>query len=411
MARSSKRTYDVVVYGATGFTGRLVAEYLAEAYGFDRLKWALAGRNADKLERERASLAKRWPAAAGLPLIIADSFDPESLQVMARSTRVVCTTVGPYAKYGALLVATCAAEGTDYCDLTGETQFIRRMLDDHHATAQRSGARIVHCCGFDSIPSDLGALVFQEHAIAAHGQPADAITLYTWRTKGGASGGTIASMMNVADEARRDPATRKVLFDPYALNPEGQRQGPDGRDLMGPEYDPVIGSWVGPWVMAAINTRVVRRTNALLGYKYGESFKYREVMRFGDGLRGRASATAFSLGLGGFMAGVAAPPVRRLMQRWLPGPGEGPSREAQSAGMFELRLIGTVRGADIRVKVRGEKDPGYGATAIMLGESAVCLAKDRRETLKTKGILTPAAAMGMVLVERLRRAGMTFEVM
>jgi len=410
MARSSKRKYDVVVFGATGFTGRLVAEYLAEHYE-SGLKWALAGRNQSKLELLRAELTGRWKHVGQVPLIVADSFDGEALTAMAKSTKVVCTTVGPYAKYGEALVQACAAEGTDYCDLTGESQFIRRMLDRHHQAALDSNARIVHCCGFDSIPSDLGTLVLQEHAIAEHGRPVPDVTFYLWGMSGGFSGGTLASMTNMVDEVRQDPGLRKILFDPYALNPEGERKGPDGRDLMQPKLDKTIGAWIGPFIMASINTRVVRRSNALQDYRYGQEFRYQEVMRFGKGLKGRAAATAFSVGMGGFMAAMSVPKLRKFLGRWLPDPGEGPTEAEREAGYFEARLVGQVRGADVRVKVRGEKDPGYGATAIMLAESAVCLAKDRRKTKKTAGILTPASAMGMVLVERLRASGITLDVM
>lgn len=412
MARSTKRTFDVIVFGATGFTGELVAEYLAETYPSKKsLKWAIAGRNLSKLESVRARLAKRWPHAADLQLVEAESNNLDSLRAMAKKTKVVCTTVGPYAKYGGPLVKACASEGTDYCDLTGETQFIRQMVDSHQELAVESGAKIVHCCGFDSIPSDLGTLVLQEHALEVYGRAAQQVRLYVWRTKGGASGGTIASVKNIVDEAKTDAAVRKILADPYALNPPGQRKGPDGGDQNMPKYDKTIRSWTAPFVMAAINTRVVRRSNALLNYRYGKEFRYGEVMRTGEGLKGRAMATAVSAGMGGLVAGLAFGPTRSLLDKWLPDAGEGPSREAIENGFFDIRLIGKVRGADVRVTVKADRDPGYGATATMLGQAAVCLAKDRRKLPKGGGILTPASSMGMVLVDRLREAGMTFEVM
>ena len=409
MAPDDNRTLDVVVFGATGFTGRLVCEYLA-IHAPKSLKWALAGRSRGKLGRLRGELSSRWPAVAEVPIVIADSFDVDSLKAMAKKTRVVCTTVGPYATYGDLLVAACAEQGTDYCDLTGETTFIRATIDRHHDAATASGARIVHCYGFDSIPSDLGTCVLQDHALRTYDQPAGEVTLYLWGSKGGISGGTLASMTTMMDAARADPSVRKLLFDPYGLNPEGQRQGPDGRDLMGAEYDAAIGAWVGPFIMAGINTRVVRRTNALLDYRYGRQFRYREVVRFGRGLKGRATATGFSLAMGAAMGAMAVPQLRGVVSRWLPDSGEGPDEQTREQGFFECRVVGTVSGHAITVIVRGEKDPGYGATAIMLAESAMCLAKDRSKTPKTSGITTPAASMGMVLVDRLRTAGMTFAV-
>lgn len=410
MSEAKRREYDLVLYGATGFTGKLTAEYLAEHYADGRLAWALGGRSLSKLEDVRRELAASFPGCADLPLVVADSRDRGSLDVMARSTRVICTTVGPYAQYGSELVAACVAVGTDYCDLTGEPQWIRRMVDTHHEAAAASGARIVHCCGFDSIPSDLGTLCLQEHAIARRGEPARRVGLYLWKARGTMSGGTLASMANLMDEARRDKAVRKVLADPYALNPPGERHGPDRRDLQGASYDEIVASWVGPFIMASINTRVVRRSNALSGYRYGREFRYSEVMRLGPGLKGRLAATGIAVGMGAFAAGMAVPATRKLLSRWLPEQGEGPSRDAIEAGMFDVRLIGDADGRRLQVRVRADRDPGYGATAIMLGESAVCLALDRGSLAARGGVLTPATAMGMTLVERLRDAGVSFDV-
>ncbi len=410
MSTATTRTHDLVLYGATGFTGKLTAEYIAQRYGASALKWALGGRNLGKLERVRAGLAASYPGCADLPLVVADSHDGASLDAMASQTRVICTTVGPYAQYGSKLVAACVTAGTDYCDLAGESQWIRRMIDAHQVAAASSGARIVHCCGFDSIPSDLGTLCLQEEAIVTRGEPAKRVGLYVWRAKGGFSGGTIASMVNLMDEARKDPSARRVLLDPYALNPEGERDGPDRRDLQGAAYDTTIKSWVGPFVMAGINTRIVRRSNALSGYRYGRDFAYSEVMRFGPGLKGRAAAMGFALGFGAFAGAMAVPATRKLLGRWLPDQGQGPTFDAIEKGMFDIRLIGEAEGRRIEVRVRADKDPGYGATAVMLGESAVCLAVDRGSLAARGGVLTPATAMGMTLVERLRAAGVTFEV-
>lgn len=415
MNTNTERTYDVVLYGATGFTGGLVAEYLAETYGLgadgDGLRWALGGRSAARLEDVRARLAKRWPAVAELPVVVADSRDPASLAAMASQTRVVCTTVGPYAKYGSELVAACVAAGTDYCDLTGEVHWVQRMVDAHHAAAEVSGARIVHCCGFDSIPSDLGTLLLQQAAEERFGAPARDVTLYVWKMKGGFSGGTIDSGRHTVDEMKRDPSLRKVLGNPYACNPQGERSGPDRGDLMKPQFDARLGRWIGPFVMASTNTRIVRRSNALMAYRYGREFRYREVSRFDKGPKGYLQAASMAAMLIGLGAGLTLPIARQVLDRVLPSPGEGPSREAIEAGCFEMRLYGQAPGGEVRVKVRAERDPGYGATAIMLGESAVCLAQDRAALRESGGVLTPATAMGTPLLARLRAAGLTFEVL
>ncbi|MCB9622135.1 MAG: saccharopine dehydrogenase NADP-binding domain-containing protein [Polyangiales bacterium] len=400
------RRYDVVLFGATGFTGRLVAEYLAEHYGDSDVRVALAGRNRAKLEDIRRGL----PAAGReWPILVADSHDRASLDAVAKDTSVVCTTVGPYARYGAELVAACVAHGTDYCDLTGETQFVRRMIDQHHEEAQKTGARIVHCCGFDSIPSDLGTLMMQEAAKERFGVPLQKVTYFAGETKGGFSGGTVASMLNLFEEIARDRSVLKILGNPYALNPEGKRKGPDGSDQKGVRFDRDLGQWTAPFVMAAINTRVVRRSNAILGYPWGEDFRYAEVMSTGKGPRGLARATAITSFLGGFMGAAAIDPIRKLLAaRVLPKPGEGPSKEDRDKGFFVTRFVGkTADGRELRGRVEGTSDPGYGETAKMLSESALCLALGGPSE---GGVRTPASTMGMLLVERLRKAGMTFDV-
>jgi len=393
--------FDLVLFGATGFTGRLVAEYLRNK----PLAWAIAGRDRAKLEALRVSLG------VDVPILVGDVNDAASLEAMVAQTRAVCTTVGPYAKYGAPLVAACAARGVDYCDLTGESHFIRRMIDAHEVEARKTGARIVHCCGFDSIPSDLGVHVVQAHARAAHGAPCERVTFVLENARGGASGGTIASMLTIVDEAKRDRAVRKVLLDPYALNPEGERRGPD-RDPRGVAYDAAIGAWTAPFFMGPINTRIVRRTNALTGYAYGREFRYTELARFPKGPLGFALASATVAGLGAFMGAAAFGPTRALLERLLPAPGQGPNESARKNGFFTIGFHGEGHDRDgrpfaVRGRVTGQGDPGYAATAIMLGESALCLAKDERTT--GGGILTPAFAMGDALVRRLRAAGMTFE--
>jgi short subunit dehydrogenase-like uncharacterized protein len=408
--------HDVVIWGATGFTGRLVAEYLSERAGGGKLRLALAGRDRGKLELLREELVRIEASASELPLIVADSHDRASLDAMVRETAVVCSTVGPYALHGRELVAACVEAGVDYCDLTGEVQFIRAMIEEHHAAAERSGARIVHCCGFDSIPSDLGTWMLQQAAIERHGAPLDRVTFVLGASRGSFSGGTVASMINVVSEAGRDRETRRVLSDPYALNPEGERSGPDRPDLVGARFDRGLGRWTGPFVMASINTRIVRRSNAILGWPYGRDFCYSEVTGFGAGFKGRLAATATAAGLGAFVAALAWSPTRSVLSRLvLPKPGEGPDRAEREAGYFKIRLHGNGTSSDGRpvemvAHVAGEKDPGYGETAKMLGESAFCLAIDGDRLTSPGGILTPAAAMGGRLVERLRAAGMRFEV-
>lgn len=400
------RRFDIVLFGATGFTGRLVAEYLAEHYGDSGVRIALAGRNRGKLEEVRRGLPK---VANGWPILIADSHDRASLDAVAKDASVVCTTVGPYAKYGAELVAACVARGTDYCDLTGETQFVRRMIDQHHAAAKKTGARIVHCCGFDSIPSDLGTLMMQHASQERFRAPLQKLTYFAGETKGGFSGGTVASMLNLFEEIQRDKSVLKILGNPYALNPEGERKGPDGSDQKGVRFDRDLGQWTAPFVMAAINTRVVRRSNAILGYPWGKDFRYAEVMSTGKGPRGLARATAITSFLGGFMGAAAIDPIRKLLaSRVLPKPGEGPSKQARDQGFFVTRFVGkTADGRELRGRVAGTSDPGYGETAKMLAESALCLALGGPSD---GGVRTPASTMGMLLVERLRQAGMTFEV-
>jgi short subunit dehydrogenase-like uncharacterized protein len=398
------REFDLVVVGATGFTGRLVAEYLVGRR--TGLRIALAGRNRAKLESIRDGLASIDGSARDIPLVIVDTLDPASVDSLAQRTRVVCTTVGPYARYGRPLVDACATHGTHYCDLTGETLFVRESIDANHERAVASGARIVHCAGFDSIPSDLGVWMVHEH-FRAHGKRLAEARMRVVRMKGTASGGTIASAAEIASRAS-DPAVRRILGDPYALDPRGSPRGHD-RDQHGPERDPETGRWTAPFVMAAINTRVVRRTNALLGHPYGTDFRYSESTDMGRGPRGLLGATALSAAIGAGLALLAVGPTRRLAMRLLPQPGEGPSKEARDAGGFTIVVNGVSEdGARAKGTVVGYADPGYGETAKMLGESALGLAMDELDS--SGGVLTPASAMGAKLLERLRAAGMTWQV-
>lgn len=391
----NERPFDVVVFGATGFAGKLTAEYLQRTYGGE-VRWAVAGRSEAKLKALVADLAAQRPDAPAVPYVVADSADRASLDAMAASTQVVCTTVGPYAKYGAELVAACVAHGTHYGDLTGEPQFIRRMVDAHHEGAKASGSRIVHCCGFDSVPSDLGAFLVQQTAIAQHGGPCDEVEYVLMRAKGGVSGGTLASMVNVMDEAG-DPKVRKVLADPYGLC---TTRGPDTREQMGVRYSEAAGAWTGPFVMAAINERVVRRSNELLEHRYGVDFLYGESMRTGRGAKGWLKASTMATATVVGTLSLAVGPIRRVAAKWMTAPGDGPSDEAIASGYFDARVFGKRDGKPIvEVKVHGDRDPGYGATACMLAEA--CLGLAAGEGLGAPGVTTPAAALGQTLIDRL----------
>ena len=409
-ATNNDRSFDIVVVGATGFTGRLVVEYLAEKYPVGTaLRWAVAGRNREKLER----IVTEYTAAGGQPeIIVADNGDRDALRKLARDTHVVLTTVGPYAKYGSELVAACVESGTHYCDLAGEAQWIQRMIDKHQADATSSGAIIVHSCGFDSIPSDIGVFFLQREAMAAYGVPCEEIVLLVKTIKGGASGGTIDSMLNAVEQARKNRKIARVLGDPYALNPQDERHGPDGRDQRGIRYFADAGVWTAPFVMAAINTRIVRRSNALLDYAYGNDFRYSEATSTGGGFGGWCNAAMLSAGLTTFMLASAFSFTRSMVVRkLLPAPGQGPSRQQRESGFFDLRLFGkTKNGEMLRARVSGDRDPGYGSTSKMLSESALCLAIDGLET--GGGFWTPATAMGQALMDRLTaNAGLTIELM
>ena len=401
---------DVILFGATSFVGQILCEYLFERHGAEGpVKWAMAGRSQSKLDSVKASLGD---GASDIETIVADAGDGPALRDLCTQARVVISTVGPYALYGSPLVEACVETGTDYVDLTGEVQWIYRMIREHEVGARESGARIVHCCGFDSIPSDLGVLFHQKTALERFGERARQIRMQVARIKGGASGGTIASLLNIAREMASDRSLRKILANPYSLVVDGKARARQP-NIKSPQRDPETGAWLGPFVMAAINTRIVHRSNALSDYAYGVDFLYDESMRMGRGLSGGLAATAFTGGLGAFMLGAALPPTRWLMESFmLPKPGEGPSPEEQRKGMFDLRFHGTTAGGQrLTTRVTGDRDPGYGSTAKMLGEAGVCLAHDIDRSDVPGGFWTPATALGDALVARLEQhAGLTFEV-
>ena len=403
------RTYDIVIWGATGFTGRLVMAYMAKTYGVNgEIKWAVAGRNAAKLAEVKREVL--GADAENLPEVIADSNDEASLRTLVSQTKVVCTTVGPYALYGSTLVALCAELGTHYCDLTGEVQWMRQMIEAHQVAAEASGARIVHTCGFDSIPSDLGTYFVQREMYKAHGVYAPRVKYRVVGSSGGVSGGTVASMMNMMEEASLNPEILDIIADPYALNPLNMPRGEDGADQTTVEYDKDFRQWTGPFVMAGINTRVVRRSHALLGYPWGSHFRYDEAILTGNGPSGFAKAVLVAGGTGLMSKVTGIKALRKLLGRIVPAPGEGPSVADMENGFFEIELRASNPEdpkKDLIAVVTGDRDPGYGSTCKMIAESAVCLAVDDLES--AGGFLTPASAMGGLLISRLaEKAGLGF---
>lgn len=404
-----RRPFDLIVFGATSFVGRIVVRHLVER-PVDGLRWAIAGRDPTRLDD--VAVATGALAVAGVERIVADAADLDAMRRLARQARVIASTVGPYALHGSLVVQACAEEGTDEVDLTGETQWMRRMIDAHSDAAGASGARIVHACGFDSIPSDMGVWFTQREAMARFGAPCTRIGMRLAGARGGASGGTVASLMNVVKELSTDPSLREILTNPYALAPIALRSGPKQPNVTMPERDRLSGQWVAPFVMAAINTKVVHRSHALMERPWGEGFRYDEGMLCGTGTVGAAKASAVSAAMGGFMGAALVPPVRGLLARFvLPKPGEGPSVAAQEAGHWDLRFFGeTADGRRISVKVTGDRDPGYGSTAkMMVAAASTLLRTDRRTT--PGGFWTPSTAMGARVFDALvARAGLSFEV-
>jgi short subunit dehydrogenase-like uncharacterized protein len=385
-----ERDFDIVVFGATGFTGRLVAEYLDNHYKGSDLRWAMAGRSMDKLK----SVRKEMNISADIPLIVADSADAESLKSMAKTSKVVLTTVGPYQLYGTKLVEACVESGTDYVDLCGEPPWMHDTIETFDARAKETGARIVHSCGFDSIPFDLGVYFTQEAAKERFGQTCTKVRGRVRKMKGTFSGGTAASFMATMMRAGNEPEVLTWLKDPFSLTPEfsGPPQPPGHKPL----HEADLGSWSAPFIMASINTKNVHRSNALLGHAYGKDFTYDEMVLTGPGEAGEKMAHHVA--------------NDKSMATNPPKPGEGPSKEERDTGLYDVMFVGeTADGSRIITGVTGDKDPGYGSTSKMIAESAICLAKDG---LKTKGgVMTPAPAMGNHLIERLiGNAGLTFDI-
>jgi short subunit dehydrogenase-like uncharacterized protein len=386
----SEREFDVVVFGASGYTGKLVAEYIQSEYGENgSVKWAIAGRNREKLEGIREELG-----CADLSILEVDSNDQDSLNAMTSSTKCVLTTVGPYQLYGSNLVQSCAKNGTDYVDLTGEPGWMYEMINAHKETAQASGARIVFSCGFDSIPFDLGVYFVQQAARDKFGKPAQHVRGRVKAMNGEFSGGTIASLGATMATLKKKPELIKVLANPFSLTEgfEGPAQLDDSKVLL----DEKINMWVAPFVMAPINTKNIHRSNALLDHQYGEDFCYDEMMIAGEGEEGKQIADAMT----------SANPMGGDN---VPQPGEGPSKESREQGNYDVLFFADLGEESIEARVTGDMDPGYGSTSKMITESAICLIQDCSDL--PGGIYTPAPAMGDKLIHRLvKKAGLTFDI-
>ena len=401
---NQSREFDIIIWGASGFTGRLVTLYLFDKYGITGdLKWAMGGRNLTKLEKVRDEVANK-----NVPLVIADSNDKVSLLNMVNRTKVICTTVGPYAKYGSNLVEACIESNIHYCDLAGEVQWMYKMINRHHESAKINGSKIVHTCGFDSIPSDMGVYFIQREAKAKRGIIAQKIKMRVAAISGGISGGTYASLSGVLEEAQKDKMVYKVLTNPYGLNPINEQFGEDKSDLKSVVFDKASQSWIGPFIMASINTKVVRRSNFLSSYSYGKSFRYDEGTIFGKGFLGRIKGILSSIPIGLIMSAKHGSLLKKGLDILFPIAGEGPTNKKMEKGFYNLRFYITLAdGSNAFAKVTGDMDPGYGSSSKMLAESAVCLAKDKLSN--TSGILTPSVAMGDSLLIRLEKnAGLTF---
>jgi short subunit dehydrogenase-like uncharacterized protein len=404
--RRPRRAYDVVLYGASGFVGRQTVAYFARHAG--AVRWALAGRDRAKLEQARTAAGD---GAAEAGLIVADAHDADALAVLAAQTKVVLSTAGPFSLYGSALVAACVEHGTHYCDITGETPWVRTLIDAHHERAAADGTRIVPCCGFDSVPSDIGALLVATEVQRVSGRPCVRIKA-CHSMRGGVNGGTLASMLHIAGSGGLDD-----FADPFLLNPAGSAPAdPEPHaDLLLPAYDADFDGWLAPFVMAPVNTRVVRRSAALAGARspYGTNFVYQESMRAGRGVKGAALASGVSAGLGVGAVGLHLSPVRRALSRLLPSPGSGPSERAMDRGSFRCELVGEAAdGTRVRGRVAGQGDPGNRATTVFVCEAALALAGDVRRLpggARRGGVLTPATALGLPYACRLATAGITLE--
>lgn len=394
--------HDLILFGATSFVGQITTQYLLDQYKHDKtLSWAIAGRSKQKLESLKAK---------DIPIIVADADSESDLRKLCEQTKVVISTVGPYDLYGSKLVKVCAETGTDYVDLTGESPWIKTMIEQHHETARKSGARIIHGCGFDSIPSDMGVWLIQQYLKKNFGEHADNIQMRVKSIKGGISGGTIASLINFFEKSQHHKELFKQLSNPYLLCPPKTQRQKNQHPINHASFDPISNSWIAPFFMASTNEAVVLRSNAL--NHYSPHFVYQEAMSLGKGPKGALTSHAISGAIKAFLFSMSLSPSRNTLKKWvLPKPGEGPSHKAQEEGHFDLQFWAkTPSGKIAQAEVKGNRDPGYGATARILAESAICLAQQIPKSEKAGGILTPASVFDERLIHRLNKnAGMSFK--
>ena len=407
--------YDLVIMGATGFTGKLVVEYLIENYGVENeeFTWAIAGRDINKLERLRSSFKYIDSNSNKIPRLVVDSHDTNSLDKMTSISRLVISTVGPYLKFGEALVESCVKNGTHYCDLTGEVPFIRKSIDAFDIRAKKNNCRSIHSCGFDSVPSDIGVLLLQMDSLKRFDKPCDEVNLYVRSIRGGLSGGTIDSMISIFNYMDSNPGHRKLLKSPFSLNPRESLKNNTWQPILkSVKWDDDIQRWLCPFIMAGFNSRIVMRTNAITDYRYGIDFKYSEVSSYKKGLSGFLKAVVMFIGLVLIQISLKVRPLLWFLRKFfLPSPGEGPSKEIRDNGFFKLDIIGSMDNIKkIRFTVTGEGDPGYSATAKMITESALSILLNQDRIPKVSGVLTPAAGIGVVLAERLNDKGFNFSI-
>ena len=410
-----KYQYDLVVFGATGFTGKLVVEYLLKNYGIrnSRFTWAIAGRNKIKLEKLIKSLIHINKVTIDIDTFVVDSFDSNSLDILTSSCKVILSTVGPYLKYGLPLIKSCVKNKTNYCDITGEVPFIRDSIDKFHEEAKRNKCRIVHSCGFDSIPSDLGVLLLQKNSLKKYDTLCDEVNLYVQGINGGISGGTVASMVNIINYIKLYPNKRDMLKSPLSLNPVWETNNyVDQPTLKSIRWDKREKKWTCPFLMAGINTRIVRRTNAIADFPYGENFKYNEMSSYNRGLYGFLKALMMLTTLGLLQLTIKSKALFWILKNVvLPKPGEGPSKNKMKKGFFKMKLIGYCnKTIKISVTVEGDSDPGYSATAKMLSEAALSILLNEDIIPKSYGVLTPASGIGLTLIHRLNDKNISFVV-
>jgi short subunit dehydrogenase-like uncharacterized protein len=408
-----EKLYDIIIFGATGFTGKLVAEYILEQYGLKNNKlfnWAIAGRDIKKLENLKSDLLKINSDAVELDLLVADSFDEKTINKITESARLIISTVGPYIKYGKKLVSSCAKNGTHYCDLTGEVPFIRESIDINDKIAKKNNCKIIHSCGFDSIPSDLGVLLMQKEALKKYKMPCREIKYYVRGTKGGFSGGTIASMIAISEHIKSNPSLSSLLGNPYALN-SASFNGPPASSLRSNKWDNEAKLWLAPFVMAGINTRIVRWSNELAGFEYGKEFLYSEVTSFPRGVKGYIKSLSMLISLALTKILMSFRPTFLFLRKYiLPAPGQGPTKYERENGFFKILLIGKSGVNKISCNVIGDSDPGYSGTAKMITESALSIILDQKDLPQKFGVLTPAAGIGLTLIKRLESKGIVFKV-